>query len=331
MSRRDLLERALAGLPTQRIPIVFNRTWPGDDQRAADLARVTVDFQRAYGWDWVQLTPASTYSVVDYGLQDAWQGDITGDRTILKPPVKRSLDWTEIRPLDVSRGEIGKMLEAVRMVADELRAEDVPVLATVYSPLAQAERLSGQGLFVRNMRTHLDRLRTGLNALTETTLRLIEALRHSPIAGIVYVIEHASFSLMSDAEYAAVGLPYDRKILDSLPEKWWLNVLHLRGTAPMFDLGSTYPVQVIRWNDSEDRPDLAKAKAVFRGGVCGGLSRTQHLLYGTPNIVREAARDAIHRVDRQRLILSSDDALLPATPLSNLRAAREIADSMEGA
>ncbi|NJL56286.1 hypothetical protein HC928_14755 [bacterium] len=53
---------------------MFNRFWPGDDQRSADLAQATLDFQRTFDWDWVQLTPASTYSVVDYGLQAGWQG-----------------------------------------------------------------------------------------------------------------------------------------------------------------------------------------------------------------------------------------------------------------
>jgi uroporphyrinogen decarboxylase len=329
MLRRDLLERTFAGEVTPRVPVTFTRHWPGDDQRAADLARATVDFQRAYGWDCVQVFPASTFSVVDYGGQDEWQGSSTGDRTMVKVPIKRSLDWTELRTLDPSRGELGKISEAVRMVVNALRDDGVPVLVTVYSPLAQAVRLSGSSLVMRHLRTQPERLRTGLNVLTESLLRFIDLLKQIDIAGIVYVVEHADFEVMAEPEYVAFALPYDRKILDSLPPRWWLNVLNLRGSVPMFTLASTYPVRALCWNDTEERPGLGEARSLSRGTLMGGLS--QHLLhFGTPSMVRDATRKAIQSVGRQRLILSCGEAIAPTTPISNLRAVREVADMAGG-
>ncbi|MBC7870033.1 MAG: hypothetical protein H7Y09_04280 [Chitinophagaceae bacterium] len=325
MFKRDLLENTFSGEATPRIPVSLTRHWPGDDQRAADLARATIEFQKTYAWDFIRVIPANTYCVVDYGIQDEWQGDSSGKRTIIKYAIKRSLDWTEIRPLEPTRGEHGKVIEALRMIANGLRDEESPLLITIYSPLAQAQMLSGDELFIRNLRTHPDRLRTGLNVLTESTLRFIEALKQTDIAGIVYCIEHACFDVLSETEYAAFGLPYDQKILDSLPPRWWFNMLHLRGDTPMFGLASTYPVQAINWNDSKDRPDLVKAKALFSGTLCGGLSHLS-MERGTPTAIRDAARTAITKMDNRRLILSSGDTLPAMTPLSNLRAAREIVE-----
>ncbi len=325
MLKRDLLENTFTGKTTPRIPVSLTRHWPGDDQRAADLARATIEFQKTYDWDFICVMPANTYCIVDYGVQDDWQGEASGKRTIIKPLIKRSLDWTEIRPLEPTRGEHGKVIETVRMIGNGLRGEETPLLVTIYSPLVQAEGISGQNLFIRNLRTHPDRLRTGLNVLTESTLRFIEALKQTEIAGIVYCIEHACFSVLSEAEYASFGLPYDQKILDSLPPRWWFNMLHLRGDTPMFTLASTYPVQAIHWNDSEDRPDLVKAKSLFRGALCGGLSH-RAMERATPTAIRDAARSAITKMDNRRLILSSGDTLSVTTPISNLRAAREIVE-----
>ncbi|MBC7814374.1 MAG: uroporphyrinogen decarboxylase, partial [Burkholderiales bacterium] len=74
MNKRERLENTFAGEPTDRVPVALWRHFPGDDQRAADLARSVVEFQQAYDWDFVKVTPASSYCTVDYGLQDEWQG-----------------------------------------------------------------------------------------------------------------------------------------------------------------------------------------------------------------------------------------------------------------
>jgi uroporphyrinogen decarboxylase len=66
---------------------------------------------------------------------------------------------------------------------------------------------------LRHMRTQPDRLHMGLNALTESVLRFIDSLKRTSIAGIFYAIQHASYDVMSEAEYLTFGLPYDRKIL----------------------------------------------------------------------------------------------------------------------
>jgi uroporphyrinogen decarboxylase len=175
------------------------------------------------------------------------------------------------------------------------------------------------------MRTNPDRLQTGLNAITETTLRFIEALKRTSISGINFVVEHAHYDVLSAEEYQTFGLPYDRKLLDTLPSRWWLNVLNIRGKAPMFRFIDHYPVSVVNWEDYEEEPDLARGKSLVRGAVCGGLSARDHVHYGTPASIRDAARKAISQVNARRFILSTGLPLLVSSPLSNLRAVSEVA------
>ena len=81
MDKRERLEKTIAGEAIDRVPAALWRHWPGDDERAADLARAVVDFQQQFDWDFVKVTPASSYSVADYGVQDLWEGNLEGTRS----------------------------------------------------------------------------------------------------------------------------------------------------------------------------------------------------------------------------------------------------------
>jgi uroporphyrinogen decarboxylase len=322
VEKRERLEKTIAGEQTDRVPVALWRHFPGDDQRAADLARSTVDFQKMYDWDFVNVTPASSFCVTDYGVQDQWEGSLEGTRVYTKRVIERSLDWTSIRALDPTRGALGRQQDCLRMIVEEL-GEGVPVIQTVFSPLAQAQYIAGKETLIRHMRTQPDRVHSGLSILTDSTLRFVESLRRLPLAGIFYAVEHASYATMSEEEYRAFSLPYDRKIMEILPSKWWLNVLHLHGELPMFKFAPELKAQVVNWHDQKSEPTLAQGKALVEGAVCGGLSQSEHVHLGTPTAIREAARNAIHETNGRRLIVSTGCAALITSPLSNLRAVRE--------
>lgn len=326
MTKRERLEKTIHGEEADRVPVALWRHWPGDDQRAADLVEATVAFQRRWDFDFVKVTPASSFQISDYGVQDRWVGNIEGTREYVRRVVERSLDWTELRVLDPSRGALSRQLEALRMLKDAFGTE-TPFIQTVFSPLAQAKNICGQGLLIEHMRTAPDRLMTGLNTLTESTLRFIDAMRRSGVSGVFYAIQHASHAIMSEAEYSEFGRPFDLRILEALPEDWWLNVLHLHGTAPMFDLVADYPVDVINWHDRETSPDLAEGKLKFSGAVSGGIGRWDPMHSGTPVEVRAQARQAIEQTSARRFILSTGCVIMTTTPTSNIRAAREIVES----
>lgn len=329
MQKRERLENAVTGNNVDRLPVALWRHWPGDDQRTADLVQATLDFQAAYDWDFVCVTPASTTIATDCGVKDARRMDCSGDREPVRYAVSRSLEWTEIRPPDPMRGGSSRYLEALRIINGRI-GEETPVIATLHSPLALAKRIGGQEQLLRDMRTHADRLHTGLNALTEGLLRFIDALKYENIAGIAYTIEHACHTVMSQAEYLEFGAAYDRKILETLPGKMWLNMVSLGGPSPMLELTSSYPVQMLTWDTVNSKVTLSKGKSQFSGAICGGLSAEQHIHMGTPTMIRDAARSAANTTDNRRLILTADKPFPLSSPLSNIRAARTAAEQITG-
>ncbi len=326
MDKRERLEKTIAGELTDRVPVSLWKHYPGDDQRAADLARSHVDFMQFYDWDFLTVVPSRHYMVVDYGLQDVWRGTTTGARDIIKTPVQRTLHWTDLRPIDPNRGQFGKQIQCLQLIRNALTTE-TPVIQMLHSPLSQALFLGGEELLLRSMRTQADRLKTGLNSLTETTLRYLDALRrNTQIDGILYVANFVSYTDISEEEYMEFGIPYDTKVLDSLSSDWWLNVVQLSGKAPMLHLFAKQAVQVLNWSSIEARPSLARVQLDFDGAFCGGFGENTHVHSGTPTTIRDAAREAMNTMGRRRFILGSGQTIPVTSPLSNIRAAREAVD-----
>ncbi len=325
MEKRERLEKTIAAEVTDRSPVALWRHFPGDDLRAADHANAIVEYQRQFDWDMVVAHLPSTYPVLDYGIVEQWHGSSDGSRVISKHKVTRSLDWTELRALDPNKGSFGRQIECLRLVCEAL--PDIPVIFTVYSALDQAAHLCGREQMVRHLRTQPDRLKSGLNVLTENTLRFLDGVRKLPLAGVCLVSRYASYSLLSEEEYRLFGFQYDRAVMTSLSPKWWLNMLRLEGDPPMIKLMTGLPAQIIQWRDRDTEPDIAFGKSLCTGAICCGLSAERDVYLGTPNTIRDTARDALQRANHRRLILSTGSPLITTTPLSNLRAVRQAVEA----
>ena len=326
MNKRERIEKTIVGEPTDRSPVALWRHFPGDDQRAGDLASAVLDWQRQYDWDFIKVTPASSFCLIDYGVQDRWVGSLEGTREYTRQVVSKSLDWTDLRPQEPNRGALGRQTEALTLIRNGV-TDETPILQTIFSPLAQAKHIANPATVIKHMRTAPDRLKTGLNTITDTTLRFIDSIRRSRIAGVYYAVQLGGYGDMTPQEYAEFGRPYDLQILRALPNDWWFNMLHLHGDAPIFDLFVDYPVQALNWHDRETEPNLAVAKTKFRGAVCGGLGHWDPVHNGTPAEVRAQARDALQQTEGRRLILSTGCVAMITSPLANLRAVREAVEA----
>jgi uroporphyrinogen decarboxylase len=325
MTKRERLMAAIHGEPVDRPPVALWRHFPGDDYRPGDLAAATVAFQRTYDFDFVKVTPTSSFCVQDWGSRDRWVGTLEGTRDYTFYPIQVPEDWDKLHLLDPAGGALAAQLECLRLVAGGLRGE-VPFIQTIFSPLAQAKNLVGSENLLVHLRRNPDALRRGLEVITETTSRFIGAALDTGIDGVFYAVQHAQYGLLSEGEYAAFGRPYDIRVLDAA-RGLWLNVLHLHGVNVMFDLLADYPVQIINWHDRETWPTLAEAQNRFGGAVCGGLARWDVIVRGSPDQVREQAADALARTGARRFILGTGCVTPVVAPTSNIRAAREAVES----
>ena len=329
MSKRERLQAAFRGDSVDRPPVALWRHWPGDDQRAEDLARAHLDFQRDYDFDFIKVTPDSSFSTEDWGGRSEYLGNTEGTREYRHYPIQKPEDWARLKVLDPRRGALGRQLRCLELIARGV-GEEVPFIQTIFNPLSMAKHLAGEERLRLHLRCHPEALRTGLETITEASVRFVGEVLRVGAAGIFFAVQHAQYGLLSAEEYRLFGRPYDLRVLaaaqGACPRSGsgaWFNLLHLHGSEVMFDLLADYPVQVINWHDRETPPSLTEAQGRFSGAVCGGLRQWETMVRGSPESVRAEATEALHQTAGRRFILGTGCVTPIVAPTANIRAARQ--------
>lgn len=324
-SHRERITRTLSGEAVDRIPVALWRHFPVEDQTAGGLANAVVYFQERYDFDFVKITPASSFCVKDWGAVDQWNGNPEGSCEYVKFPVQHFEDWKKIQPISVNYGALGEQLECIKLIRKHLPS-DTPIIQTIFNPLSQAKNLVGKNNLAAHIRLCAEDLKAALNVITQTTIEFIKVAKTLGIDGIFFAIQHAQASVLSPAEYDEFGIPYDLEILNHVNDLW-LNVAHLHGSEIYFGKLSQYPVDVLNWHDLETPPDLGTAKLLFPGTVCGGLRQWETLVNGNPDMVTREALESIERAGSSRFILGTGCVLPITAPHSNILAARKAVES----
>jgi uroporphyrinogen decarboxylase len=327
LTHRERMQACLANdSALDRTPVALWRHFPVDDQSPETLAAATVDFQRRYDFDLVKVTPASSFSIKDWGAEDVWEGHTEGTRRYTKRVIQKPQDWEHLPVLNPHKApHLAGQLACLRLVRSFLGPE-VPVLQTVFSPLAQAKNLAGGETLIVHLRQHPEAVMKGLATITETTRRFIEATLETGIDGIFYAIQHAQAGLLTLDEYKTFGLPLDLNTLKPA-QGLWCNLLHLHGLNIYFDLitESLFPdhlFSIVNWHDRETYPSLAEAQEKFNGVVCGGVS--QHsIVFADSSQVRKEAADAIEQSQGRRFLLGTGCVVPVIAPHGNITAVRK--------
>jgi uroporphyrinogen decarboxylase len=326
MSKRDRLAATFAGDKVDRPPVALWRHWPVDDQNGDQLARATLDFQRTYDFDFIKVTPSSNYCVAGYGAETYWEGNQEGTRAWGPRLIQSPEDWTKLKPLDPGKGLLGEVLKANRAIGQAV-GKDVPFIQTIFNPLSQAKNLAGERL-LSDLRQYPDAVKAGLATITESIIRFIEALKPTGAAGIFLALQHATYDLLTEAEYREFCQTLDLQILEAT-EGMWFNLLHLHGVNVMFEMvANEYPVQVINWHDVETPPSLGEAQARADKALCGGLRQWETMLRGAPDSVKAEARVAIEATGGRRFILGTGCVTPITAPTGNILAARQAVDEV---
>ncbi len=320
ITHRARMEACLAGQRPDRPPVALWRHFPIDDQHPETLAAATLQWQKTYDWDIVKVTPASSFAIKDWGVDDEWKGDSEGTRSYTKRAVFSLEDWSKLSVLDADSPHLAAQLKCLSILRDELGA-DVPLIQTVFSPLAQAKNLVGGENLLAHMRLRPELVGRGMEIIAESTRRFIRAARAKGLVdGIFYAVQHAQTSLLSRDEFIEFGRSYDLLTLESA-RPLWLNILHLHGTNVYFNSVADYPIHVINWHDRDTPPTLSEALPRTRAMLCGGLRR-ETMVFGSANDVQAEALDAIQQTRGQRLLLGTGCVVPIIAPHGNLVSAR---------
>lgn len=271
MTSADLLRAALAGERTPRSPYGFWTHFPGTDLDPVLLAEETLRFARATQMDFIKSMPNGMYFVEDWGVVSDYSDIASGGAArIVSSPIARAADWAKIQPLDVTKGALGRELDHLRRVVAGA-GPDLPVLATVFSPLTIARKLCPTG-FDQYLATERPTIKTALGTIAAMVREFSEHAIRLGCAGVFFAIQDAT-SVVGAETYAELGRPFDLAALEGA-QKGWCNAIHLHGDDILFSAVADYPVQVLNWHIGETAPSIAEYRAQGgRKAVLGGIRR----------------------------------------------------------
>lgn len=296
----------------------FWRHVPDVDHTAAGLAEAMLAFQRKWGLDFVKVMSSGVYCVEDWGCRVAYQGSPNGAKQCTEHGVQERKDWARVRPLDEGAGALGRELEAVRLVARG-RADDAPILHTLFSPLTVARKLAGDRM-VADLRAEPGAVEPALDAIADTMARHARAALDAGADGLFFATQAAVPDVLTEEETARFELPRMRRILDAVGDRSALTLLHVHGRDVYFDRAAALPVHAMNWHDRLTTPRLGDGHRRFAGAVVGGLSEHRTLQAGPPDAVTAEVKDAIAQTGGRGVIIGPGCVLPLATPDAHLAA-----------
>jgi uroporphyrinogen decarboxylase len=290
----------------------------------ADLAAITVDRARQFGWDFVKFQPRASSFAEAFGSVYRPAGH-PFKGPVLESEAVADLDaWGTVAL--VNRKVLDDQVDSLHIVAKQL-GFGVPVIQTVFSPLTVAGYLVGKNSsrVVRELRKHPELVRPALDRIAEALVDFSRRSIGAGAAGIFYAISgYASREAMPEDVYRQLVLPSDQAVLSQVPHEAWFNVLHLCGSKLHFDLVNNLPTQVVSWSiHNLGTPTLSQGRNLSGRAVMGGLGQRKSLLYGAPAEVQADARQAIADTGGRGLLLAPGCSVPPRVREINLMAIGE--------
>jgi uroporphyrinogen-III decarboxylase len=240
----------------------------------------------------------------------------------VSPTLYRLSDVRDIAPVQATSD--GLMAFVLRLYERQLpRIRDagftVPIV-TARGPLCTAAFYRGLNDFM----TDLIDDPAGVHALLELTTRLtIDWLRAQAdvigesVEGLLILDDIVGF--LSPSLYREFAHPYLCRLFEAFPKDWVKLYHNDANVGPVVEDLATTGIDVLNWGKS---PDAAELQRRVGDRIClmGNVPPLDIGVRGTPDEVRQAARQVLEATRGRGLILSVGGGVSPGMPRENIRA-----------
>ena len=326
-SHRERLQHVLNGQEPDRFAASFWRHFYHKEHFAEGTAEAMLDFQKRFDWDFMKINPRADYHIEGWGFRQKYSHDEFVKHTKTNFPIKRLEDWRDIEPLKLSTLSLDEHLRVVSIIRKKV-GPDLPVLMTVFTPLAIARRMvEDDALLASHIHEHPEAVVPALEAITQTFEQFVVELRNAGADGIFFATtQWGSSNLISWAEYERFGVPFDLRVIRAAGDDA-LNLLHICSSNNFLkQIGKLdYPYALLNW-DSEHPTNLPLDKGVtfFEDKtVVGGVDHEGWLLKSSADEIRYKMGMLKEKLDRSRVIIGPGCSIPPEVPLANLQVIRE--------
>jgi len=324
MTGRERILATLRGAETDRPPISFWGHVYHRESSAEELVAHTLERWQRHRWDWVKLNPRKHYHVEPWGVRYRYSGVPDAKPELAAYPVREPSDWARIGEVAHDGGALGEQIDAVRRLRAALPA-DVPILATVFTPLAILGELTEPPTVLReHLVTAPKQVEHALEAVTRVFERYVRELVRAGADGLfLATVDWGCREFVSADDLRRWSRPYDLRLLAAAGSSPY-HALHVcKGGALMFEFAD-YPVGAFSWDvHAPGNPTLAEGLARLRGAVMGGIAHEGALQERDPEIVLSQYRRALEETGGRRWMVAPGCSIAPTTPEANLTALRD--------
>lgn len=292
-------------------------------QDGEKMGKGQVAFFEATGVDLLHPTSDVGQMAEGWGVKMLYKDRLTpmlGEFAILEPE-----QWEAMEAIDpLKDGRMHVTIEAVTYIRERL-GDDVSIMPYIPCPLTSSTHVRAMEEVMIDILLYPELLHKGLEVITETTIAYIDEVIAAGADGVLFAPTRASAEITTEEQYREFGAHYDQKVLKALKKQDGMNILHVCGVEPMFDILANYPnANGINWWDRGSNLNIAEAKEAYGTRIClvAGLDQTNELLYGTEEDIRAQTKDAIENGfgDGTGLIIAPGCEISPENSFDRIRA-----------
>ncbi len=287
----------------------------GEEYDPTRFAAATVDFNRAWDWDWVKINPRAVYYAETWGSvydPDDYVGVVP---RLVSPAVTGPADLGSIRPRDPRTDPtLAEHVVSAQLIREQL--PDRALLQTVFSPLSVLLQLAGLPLYPDDVvagSTATFRADDLLTADPDATHAALAAIARTlgdyarllvtPVArggagldGIFYAVTGtANSGVVSRENFERFSTPYDRQVLDAIhgpgtaDEPRGLVVLHTCGPDAHPEWFADPRIDALHWD--QFLPGNPPLDTAFGLTAVGGANKDLFALDPDHTVADRAAAD----------------------------------------
>lgn len=300
MSKVERVKAILRGERVDRLPFTFWNHFGLEKLPGEKHAEATLAFYRRFDIDLLKVMSDFPYPYPD------GQDELSHEE-----------DWEK---LEASKNPFPEQVKALRIINKELKGQ-APFVETIFHSWTVAEKLSSKEAIRKLKEENPKLLKKALRVISESQANHARLAVDAGAAGIFLAVAAADDVIMDSQEYMKLGRESDLIILDAVKDQGYLNILHIHGKKPHFDLLLTYPVQVVNYSSHATGVDLASIKKRFSGTLMGGLDETRIASLSVEEISSQIQRATL-AMQKRRLILAPGCSVpndIPEGPLLKIK------------
>lgn len=309
MNKRERVEAAFRGQPTDRVPVCMWKHVPqeyrSDDDR---FARYQAKFLRETDVDFMKLSGDGYFG---------WPSpELDG--------IERADELYRLKPLGPNHPYIRGQIERTKKVVKALEGE-CPALYLVFAPLSCIRLHIGYPKMMKLIRENPEAMQYACRTVADDLKLLVEGLmRESGADGIFYSVQNGETDRFTAEEYRDWVAPGDLTVLNYANTLSGMNAIHFcawEERPNRLSVWEGYRAPVVSWSRMFDIADIQEAKRHFGCTVWGGFdNRSGSLLYtGEKKEIEKATESLIEQGGKTGYIIGADCSIHDELPEERIR------------